>query len=174
MAKKRKFTRIPKIEVFVKAGVPSYTYGTFVAIADHMDNKKHTCFPSQKRLAELLNLSIRQIRRHIKILREAGLLEVIRQHRHRGRFSTNLYRVFFGKPEDMDDRPKSPRVYRRTKQGNTPPVIPPTSDEEYRNWQEQKRLAEDKKRKEGYEHLFEHEPNPELLKKWQERAAKTD
>jgi len=69
-------------------------------------------------LAATLNRSVRTIQRHLHVLRECGLIEFVERRRHKGRFSSYLYRVLHivhttghGKPVDRTFLYK-----RRTKQ----------------------------------------------------------
>jgi DNA-binding transcriptional ArsR family regulator len=93
--KKRKFTRIPKTTDLIVAGVPVEAIPTYTCLADHAHNRTGECWPSMRRLAEILGKSVRTIQRHLHTLKECGLVEFVERRRHRGRFSSYLYRVVF-------------------------------------------------------------------------------
>src|SRR3712207_9056947 len=44
-------------------------------------------------LARTLNRSVRTVQRHLHLLKEKGLIEFVERRRHKGRFSSYLYRV---------------------------------------------------------------------------------
>src|SRR5215208_2322441 len=86
-----KFTRVPKISQLVAAGVPLRAVPTYLALADHADNKTGTTFVSVARVAEVLKVCRRTVERHIKALEDAGVIKRQRQRRaKRGRFSSCL------------------------------------------------------------------------------------
>jgi len=86
---KRKFTRIPKITTLVAAGVPLHAVPTYLALADHSDNKSGETFVSVARIAEVLNVCRRTVERHIKALERAGVIAYREQRRTgRGRFGS--------------------------------------------------------------------------------------
>ena len=93
MPKKPKFTRIPKIEALVLAGVPTETIPTYCALADYANNKSGLCWPKMETLAKTLGRSVRTIQRHLHLLRELGLIEFVERMRQSGRFSSYLYKV---------------------------------------------------------------------------------
>ena len=173
MAAKPKFTRIPKTTELIQAGVPAEAIGTYCCLADYANNKTGLCWPKMETLAQTLNRSVRTIQRHLHLLRELGLIEFVERRRHKGRFSSYLYRVLHivrttghGKPvgSSRSDR-------RRTKQLRTTPKSPSKSvtdgywwlfDEEAPPEEEQadgqrvqkQREEEAKRRREGYEWFF--------------------
>ena len=51
------------------------------ALASFANSKTQSCFPTQKALADMLGLSRRTVARKIKLLRESGLIEVIKNNR---------------------------------------------------------------------------------------------
>ena len=89
----KKFTRIPKTSELVSAGVPTEAIPTYCALADHANNKTGLCWPKMETLAKTLGRSVRTIQRHLHLLRERGLIEFVERRRHKGRFSSYLYRV---------------------------------------------------------------------------------
>ena len=98
-------------------------------------------------LARTLNRSVRTIQRHLHLLRKLGLIEFVERRRHKGRFSSYLYRVVhltrFTTGHGRRVGKRSP-IKRRTKRLTNTPLIPQKSREE-----------EARRRKEGYEWLFE-------------------
>jgi DNA-binding transcriptional ArsR family regulator len=91
--KKPKFTRIPKIEALVLAGVPTEAIPTYCALADYANNKSGLCWPKMETLAKTLGRSVRTIQRHLHLLRELGLIEFVERRRQGGRLSSYLYKV---------------------------------------------------------------------------------
>jgi DNA-binding transcriptional ArsR family regulator len=88
---KSKFTRVPKVTTLVAAGVPLHAVPTYLALADHADNKTGSTFVSVARVAEVLKVCRRTVERHIKALEDAGVIKRQRQRRaKRGRFSSCL------------------------------------------------------------------------------------
>ena len=151
MKMRRKFTRIPKMVMFQRAGAPAYLVGTYCALADYASNENGLCWPRMDTLASTLNLSVRTVQRHLTALREAGLIEFVdRRRTSRGRFSSWTYRlllmVSFSKSSTTGHSRRSakgPSNIPGTKQRKNPPQTPPQSGEEAR-----------KRRREGYEWLF--------------------
>src|SRR3954447_14409658 len=93
VAAKPKFTRIPKIPELVAAGVPAEAIPTYCCLADYANNKTGLCWPKMETLAQILNRSVRTVQRHLHLLRVLGLIEFVERRRHKGRFSSYLYRV---------------------------------------------------------------------------------
>jgi DNA-binding transcriptional ArsR family regulator len=93
VAVKQKFTRMPKTEGIMEAGVPAYTIGTLCVLSDHANSKNGLCWPSMNRLARILGCSVRTVQRHLHVLKDKGLLEFVERRRNRGRYSSYLYRV---------------------------------------------------------------------------------
>jgi DNA-binding transcriptional ArsR family regulator len=174
VAGKPKYTRIPKVNDLVAAGVPTEAIPTYCCLADHANNKSGLCWPKMETLAAILNRSVRTIQRHLHLLGELGLVEFVERRRHKGRFSSYLYRVLHivattghGKPVDRA-RPNK----RRTKPSRTTPKspnsdlaegfwwlfgeqAPPGKQEEFDRQEQKRREEEDKRRIEGYEWFFE-------------------
>ena len=169
MPAKPKFTRIPKTSSLVEAGVPVEAIPTYCALADHASNRTGECWPSMNRLAEILGKSVRTIQRHLHTLKACGLIQFVERRRHRGRFSSYLYKVLHvatighGRPVGR----RSP-IYKGTRRIMNTPKSP---KEEAFNWffgkprdleaeaehqklkeEERKRVSE--RRREGYEWLF--------------------
>ena len=143
--KKRKFTRIPKTTDLIAAGVPTEAIPTYTCLADHANNRTGECWPSMGRLAQILGKSVRTIQRHLHALKECGLVEFVERRRHRGRFSSYLYRVLFFVSTTGHERQLGRRgpIYKGTKHLMNTPKPPSRTREE-----------EAKRRVEGYEWLF--------------------
>jgi DNA-binding transcriptional ArsR family regulator len=170
---KPKFTRIPKVNDLTYAGVPTEVIPTYCALTDYANNKSGLCFPKMETLAHTLNRSVRTIQRHLHLLRELGLIEFVERRRHKGRFSSYLYRVLHivattghGKPVGSSRSNK-----RRTKQLRTTPkspsksvtegyewlfgeTAPPEEQQAHNRQQKHKREEEAKRRREGFEWFF--------------------
>jgi DNA-binding transcriptional ArsR family regulator len=167
---KRKFTRIMKVQDLAYAGVPTEVIPTYCALTDYANNKNGLCWPKMETLAKTLRRSVRTVQRHLHLLKELGLIEFVERRRHKGRFSSYLYRVLHivsttGHGGLLDKRGPNKR---RTKHSVIPPNSPPKEDYEWlfdkrnppkseseHDWhkEEQKKRASEK-RKEGYEWLF--------------------
>ena len=94
MAVTSKFTRIPKVSDLIMAGVPTEAIATYAALADHANNRTGLCWPKMETLAKRLSRSPRTIQRHLRLLKEKGLVEFVERRRDgRGRFGAYLYRV---------------------------------------------------------------------------------
>jgi DNA-binding transcriptional MocR family regulator len=132
VAVNRKFTRIPKTTELVRAGVPIEAIPTYCCLADHASNKTGLCWPKMETLAQILNRSVRTIQRHLHLLRSLGLIEFVERRRHRGRFSSYLYRVLHivattGHRRQVESR--SPN-----KGGTKPVPTPPKSPKNYEDY----------------------------------------
>jgi len=77
VAAKRKFTRIPKVQDLILAGVPTEVIPTYCALSDYTNNKTGLCWPKMETLAATLGRSARTIQRHLHQLRELGLVEFV-------------------------------------------------------------------------------------------------
>lgn len=179
MAAKKKFTRIPKVQELVSAGVPCEAIPTYCALSDYSNNKSGLCWPKMETLAATLGRSVRTIQRHLHQLQELGLVEFVERRRYKGRFSSYLYRVLaipsmvrnkrrrttgHGKPVG-----NAPPIFRRTKEGKTTPLTPPKeafnwlfgkernpeAEEQLQRERERTRTEAARRRSEGYEWLFE-------------------
>jgi len=149
VALRQKFTRMPKTEELMEAGIPAYAIGTLCVVSDHANSKSGLCWPSMNRLARILGCSVRTVQRHLHVLKDKGLLEFVERRRHKGRYSSYLYRVV--------------HIVRTTghgrRVGRRPPIYKGTKDSSnYENStesKEERRQREAKRRREGYEWLFE-------------------
>jgi DNA-binding transcriptional ArsR family regulator len=93
VAASARFTRIPKTETLIAQGVPVEAVPTYCALTDYANNKNGLCWPKMQTLAKSLGRSVRTVQRHLHLLRELGIIEFVERRRHRGRFSSYLYRV---------------------------------------------------------------------------------
>ncbi len=178
MAAKSGFTRIPKVQHLVLAGVPVEAIPTYCALADHANNKNGLCWPKMQTLASILGRSARTVQRHLHLLKELGLIEFVSRRRYRGRFGSYLYRVLAIPSMARKKRASTtgharrlgnhPPIFTRTKGSRTPPSNPPTqcyewlfgsgqsSDAENIAEKEQPARSERARRRaEGYEWLLE-------------------
>jgi DNA-binding transcriptional ArsR family regulator len=169
VAQKPKFTRIPKVEALVLAGVPTEAIPTYCALTDYANNKSGLCWPKMETLAKTLGRSVRTVQRHLHLLRELGLIEFVERRRNAGRFSSYLYKVVHIVTTGHGRRvKKGGPIYRRTKRSVTPPNSPPiegyswlfgkgsdpAAEEEHNRERIERRSRESEGRKEGYEWLF--------------------
>jgi DNA-binding transcriptional ArsR family regulator len=167
---KPKFTRIPKVEALVLAGVPTEAIPTYCALSDYSNNKSGLCWPKMETLAKTLGRSVRTVQRHLHLLKELGLIEFVERRRHKGRYSSYLYKVIHIVRTTGHGRRLvrgSPNI-RRTKRSVRPPNSPPregyswlfgrdedpAGEEEHIRERQEKRSRESQERKEGYEWLF--------------------
>ena len=179
MAAKRKFTRIPKIQDLILAGVPTEVIPTYCALSDYTNNKTGLCWPKMETLAATLHRSVRTIQRHLHKLQELGLVEFVERRRWRGRYSSYTYRVLHiaqlirrrkrasttGHTRLLE---KGGPIFTRTKATKTPPYNPPKgafnwffgternmeAEEQHRKEQLERRSEASRRRTEGYEWLF--------------------
>jgi DNA-binding transcriptional ArsR family regulator len=93
VAAKQKFTRVPKIQHMIEAGVPTEVIPTYCALADYTNNKTGLCWPKMETLASTLGRSVRTVQRHLHVLKSKGLVEFVERRRNKGRYSSYLYRV---------------------------------------------------------------------------------
>jgi DNA-binding transcriptional ArsR family regulator len=181
LAAKRRFTRIPKVQELILAGVPTEVIPTYCALSDYTNNKTGICWPKMETLAATLGRSTRTIQRHLHELRELGLVEFVERRRWRGRYSSYTYRVLHvvelmrgkkrassttGHTQPLE---RGGPMYRGTKSTKTPPYIPPSeaynslfgkernlkAEEQHKREEGQRRSEAAKRRSEGYEWLFE-------------------
>jgi predicted ArsR family transcriptional regulator len=100
-------------------------------------------------LASTLGRSVRTIQRHLHVLKSKGLVEFVERRRNRGRYSSYLYRVL--------------HIVRTTghgrRVGRGRPIYKGTKGlsnyEKSTESKEERRQREAKRRREGYEWLFE-------------------
>jgi DNA-binding transcriptional MocR family regulator len=170
---KPKFTRIPKVEALVLAGVPTEAIPTYCALSDYANNKSGLCWPKMQTLAKTLGRSVRTIQRHLHLLKERGLVEFVERRRHKGRFSSYLYRVVHIVSSSTTGHRrravKRDSIYKGTKPSNNSPNSPPKegyewlfkekadpkSEAQHKRARQTERNEASKRRKEGYEWLFE-------------------
>jgi DNA-binding transcriptional ArsR family regulator len=147
---KPKFTRIPKVRDLMEAGVPAEAIPTYCALTDYANNKTGLCWPKMETLANTLGRSVRTVQRHLHLLKELGLVEFVERRRLRGRYSSYLYRVL----HIMRTTGHGGRVASILK-GRTKPSlsIKPPQKQDHDRQEERKREA--KRRREGFEWLFE-------------------
>ena len=124
MAAKSGFTRIPKVQHLILAGVPVEVIPTYCALADHANNKNGLCWPKMQTLAKILGRSARTVQRHLHTLKELGLVEFVSRRRFKGRFGSYLYRVLAIPSMARKKRASTTGHGRRV--GNAPPIFPRT------------------------------------------------
>ena len=148
MAVRQKFTRMPKTEGLMEAGVPAFAIGTLCALSDHANSKNGLCWPSMNRLARTLGCSVRTIQRHLHLLKDQGFIVFVERRRNRGRYSSYLYRVVHIVRTTGHGRRVGRRfLYReRTKELS--------NSQKSTESKEESRQREAKRRREGYEWLF--------------------
>jgi DNA-binding transcriptional ArsR family regulator len=168
---KPKFTRIPKVQDLVLAGVPTEAIPTYCALTDYANNKSGLCWPKMETLAKTLGRSVRTVQRHLHLLKELGLIEFVERRRQSGRYSSYLYKVIHIVSTTTGHGRRlvrgSPNI-RRTKRSVRPPNSPPregygwlfgtgeesAGEEEHIRERQERRSKESQERKEGYEWLF--------------------
>ena len=148
MAVRQKFTRMPKTEGLMEAGVPAYAIGTLCALSDHANSKNGLCWPSMNRLARTLGCSVRTIQRHLHLLKDQGFIVFVERRRNRGRYSSYLYRVVhIVRTTGHGRRVGGRSLYReRTKRLS--------NSQKSQESREERKQREAKRRREGYEWLF--------------------
>jgi DNA-binding transcriptional ArsR family regulator len=168
---KPKFTRIPKVQDLVLAGVPTEAIPTYCALSDYANNRTGLCWPKMETLAKTLGRSVRTVQRHLHLLKECGLIEFVERRRQSGRFSSYLYKVIHIVRTTTGHGRRTVKgdpIYKRTKRSVTPPNSPPREgyswlfgtggdppgEEEHIRERNEKRSRESRERKEGYEWLF--------------------
>lgn len=82
-----RFTAVPKTRDMIGVGVPAAAIPTYNALADHANNKTGECWPMMETLARILGRTVKTIQRHLRLLEEAGLVEILERRRDgKGRF----------------------------------------------------------------------------------------
>jgi DNA-binding transcriptional ArsR family regulator len=149
VAAKQKFTRVPKIQHMIEAGVPTEVIPTYCALADYTNNKTGLCWPKMETLASTLGRSVRTVQRHLHVLKSKGLVEFVERRRNKGRYSSYLYRVVhIVRTTGHGRRVEGRSLYReRTKRLSNSPKNTESKEE--------RKQREAKRRREGYEWLFE-------------------
>jgi DNA-binding transcriptional ArsR family regulator len=149
VAAKQKFTRVPKIQHLMEAGVPTEVIPTYCALADYTNNKTGLCWPKMETLASTLGRSVRTVQRHLHVLKSKGLVEFVERRRNKGRYSSYLYRlVHIVRTTGHGRRVGGRFLYRERTKGLS---NSPKSTES----KEERKQREAKRRKEDYEWLFE-------------------
>jgi DNA-binding transcriptional ArsR family regulator len=149
VALRQKFTRMPKTEELMEAGIPAYAIGTLCVLSDHANSKSGLCWPSMNRLASILGCSVRTVQRHLHVLKDKGLLEFVERRRHKGRYSSYLYRVVhIVRTTGHGRRVEGRFLYKE----RTKDLSNSSKNTESR---EERKQREAKRRREGYEWLFE-------------------
>jgi DNA-binding transcriptional ArsR family regulator len=128
------FTRVPKIAELVGAGVPLRAVPTYLALADHANNRSGETFVSVVRVSEVLRVCRRTVERHLSALEAAGVIKRQRQRRGRGgRFSSCLRILvsFAGfTVRQRSTRRERPPIVARTKPSRNTPKSPPSREEQ--------------------------------------------
>ena len=156
MARRKKFNRVPKTEDLIpqlrEAGVGLHVLPTYLCLLDHTDGRGR-CWPSINRMARIIGLCRRTVERHVRLLCEAGLVLRNDQKRsRRGRFSTRRYVVvavlFFRRSTVRHGGRTSKRsLYKNERKDSLNSAQTTESKQE-------RRQREAKRRREGYEWLF--------------------
>jgi len=174
VAVRSRFTRIPKVHDLILAGVPTEAIPTYCALTDHANNKTGLCWPKMETLARTLGRSVRTVQRHLHLLKECGLIEFVERRRHKGRFSSYLYKVLhITRTTTGHGRPAMKRgpIYKGTKPSKNAPHNPPKegyewlfghpqttetteTTDQYERQRNEERERASRKRQEGYEWLF--------------------
>jgi DNA-binding transcriptional ArsR family regulator len=172
VAAKPKFTRIPKTTALLEAGVPTEAIPTYCCLADFANNKSGLCWPKMETLAQILNRSVRTVQRHLHLLRELGLIEFVNRRRHKGKFSSYLYKICFIATTGHGRRMArgDPNIRRTRHTTNTPKspskdrldgywsffgeAAPADKQELHDREQIEKRKEQAKRRSDGFEWLF--------------------
>jgi predicted transcriptional regulator len=149
VAGKQKFTRIPKIQYLIDQGVPTEVIPTYCALADYSNNTTGLCWPKMETLAKTLNRSVRTIQRHVHLLNQLGLIQMLERRRNKGRFSSYLYRIIhITRTTGHGVRVAGQRLYKRRTKGLS-------NSEKSQETADVRREREAKRRREGYEWLFD-------------------
>src|SRR5215217_8365483 len=135
VARKPKFTRIPKIPDLVADGIPTEAIPTYCCLADYSNNKTGLCWPKMETLAATLNRSVRTVQRHLHLLRACGLIEFVERRRFKGRFSSYTYKILHILTTGHTKPVAGKRLYkRRTKPLRTTPKSPSKKVQEGYEW----------------------------------------
>jgi hypothetical protein len=148
VAGQQKFTRIPKVNALIAAGCPAEVIPTYCALSDYTNNKSGLCFPKMETIAHTLDRSVRTIQRHVHLLASLGLIELLERRRHKGRFSSYLYKIIH---ITRTTGHQFPKVSRRLLKKGTKEL---TNSESSQESAEERREREAKRRRAGYEWLF--------------------
>jgi hypothetical protein len=147
---KPKFTRIPKMCDLIEAGVPAEVIPTYCALTDYANNKTGLCWPKMETLAKTLGRSVRTVQRHLHLLKELCLVEFVERRRLRGRYSSYVYRVLHIMRTTGHGGRLASILKKRTK-----PRLSTNSLKTTETDRQEKRKREAKRRREGFEWLFQ-------------------
>jgi DNA-binding transcriptional MocR family regulator len=89
-------------------------------LADHHNGETGDCFPSQKRLAQVCEMTDRSIRNQIEALKHMGLIEVIKRNRGNGSQTSNVYRLMLKDESDGKNFPTPPEKFSTPPRKNFP------------------------------------------------------
>jgi DNA-binding transcriptional ArsR family regulator len=148
---KPKFTRIPKMRDLIEAGVPTEAIPTYCALTDYANNKTGLCWPKMETLSKTLGRSVRTVQRHLHLLRERGLIEFVERRRLRGRYSSYVYRVLHIMRTTTGHGGRVASILKK----RTKPSLSAKSPKTTENDRQEKRKREAKRRREGFEWLFQ-------------------
>ena len=151
MPAKPKFTRIPKMRDLIEAGVPAEAIPTYCALTDYANNKTGLCWPKMETLARTLGRSVRTVQRHLHLLKGLGLVEFVERRRLRGRYSSYVYRVLHIMRTTTGHGGRVASILK----GRTKPRLSTQSLQTQDYDRQEEREREAKRRKEGFEWLFE-------------------
>jgi DNA-binding transcriptional ArsR family regulator len=176
VAVRSRFTRIPKVHDLILAGVPTEVIPTYAALADYSGNRTGLAWPRMESLARRLRRSPRTIQRHVKLLTELGLVEIVERTRdRRGRFGAYVYRLVHIVAATARGRTSRSERRARGRGGSTKR---PTTGHEGRvasNKGKTKRhegppLPPKKDPKDGYWSFFGEEPSPAIQEQHQKQT----
>jgi len=153
---RQNFTRIPKIQSLIDQGVPAEAIPTYCCLADYSNNKTGLCWPKMETIATTLNRSVRTIQRHVHLLAERGLIELLERRRHKGRFSSYLYKIIhITRTTGHERRVAGNRLLKtRTKSFQNSQTQAFNAKIDPKDEEARRRAVERKRRTEGYEWLF--------------------
>jgi DNA-binding transcriptional ArsR family regulator len=135
----------------IEAGVPAEAIPTYCALTDYANNKTGLCWPKMETLAKTLSRSVRTVQRHLRLLKELGLIEFVERRRLRGRYSSYLYRVLHIMRTTTGHGERVASILK----GRTKPRLSTNSPQTTDCDPQKKREREAQRRKEGFEWLFE-------------------
>jgi DNA-binding transcriptional ArsR family regulator len=164
VAVRSRFTRIPKVQDLILAGVPTEVIPTYCALADYSNNKTGLCWPRMETLARRLSRSPRTIQRHLHLLKEKGLIEFVERRRDwHGRFGAYLYRLVHiaAATARKGAEAAGRKGRRRKKHPTTGHGSPVASNKRQTKRQEVPPLPPKGDVKEGYQWLFDDSTSPE-------------
>ncbi len=177
MAVKARFTRIPKVNELILAGVPTEVIPTYAALADHAGNRTALAWPRMQTLARRLSRSPRTIQRHLHLLKELGLVEFLERKRdRRGRFGAYVYRLVHiaavtarGESKRTEHRPRRTGSKKSSATGHGGPMAPNKGLTKHK---EVPPIPPKKDLKDGYWWFFGEEAPPDAEEEHQQEAKK--